>query len=111
MQKVQIILVDDIDGGDATETISFSIGRDSYELDLSEANVQVFQESMERWTKVARKVGRASARRSSRRPTRARAEANAEVREWASREGMDVAERGRIPESVQDAYENATATA
>ena len=37
-QKVQVILVDDIDGGTAEETVSFSLDGVSYEIDLSTAN-------------------------------------------------------------------------
>ena len=37
-QKVQVILVDDMDGGAAEETVSFSLDGVSYELDLSKKN-------------------------------------------------------------------------
>ena len=37
-QKVQVILVDDIDGGAADETVSFSLDGVSYEIDLSTKN-------------------------------------------------------------------------
>ena len=37
-QKVQVILVDDIDGGAADETVSFSLDGVSYEIDLSTTN-------------------------------------------------------------------------
>ena len=37
-QKVEVLLVDDIDGGEADETVSFSIDGTSYEIDLSKKN-------------------------------------------------------------------------
>ncbi|TMR20990.1 Lsr2 dimerization domain-containing protein, partial [Actinomadura geliboluensis] len=36
-QKVQVLLVDDLDGGEADETVAFSIDGASYEIDLSGA--------------------------------------------------------------------------
>ena len=37
-QKVQIVLIDDIDGGPADETVYFSLDGVSYEIDLSAPN-------------------------------------------------------------------------
>ena len=37
-QKVQVLLVDDLDGGEATETVAFSLDGNSYEIDLSSEN-------------------------------------------------------------------------
>ena len=37
-QKVQVILMDDIDGSDADETLSFSLDGVNYEIDLSDKN-------------------------------------------------------------------------
>jgi len=37
-QKVHITLEDDLDGGDATETVSFGLDGRSYEIDLNDKN-------------------------------------------------------------------------
>ena len=37
-QKVNIVLVDDLDGTEATETVTFGLDGVSYEIDLSAAN-------------------------------------------------------------------------
>ena len=37
-QKVQVLLVDDLDGSEATETVSFGLDGVSYEIDLSSGN-------------------------------------------------------------------------
>ena len=37
-QRVNVILVDDLDGGDAVETVSFGLDGVDYEIDLSEAH-------------------------------------------------------------------------
>ena len=37
-QKVQVLLVDDLDGSEATETVSFGLDGVAYEIDLSSGN-------------------------------------------------------------------------
>ena len=37
-QKVHITLEDDLDGGDATETVAFGLDGRSYEIDLNDKN-------------------------------------------------------------------------
>ena len=62
-QKVQVILVDDLDGGEADETISFALDGVNYEIDLSENNAESLWESLAEWIGHARRVGgRASSR-------------------------------------------------
>ena len=39
-QKVQVVLIDDLDGGDATETVTFGLDGATYEIDLSEQNAR-----------------------------------------------------------------------
>ncbi len=37
-QKVQVLLVDDLDGGEADETVTFALDGKTYEIDLTTAN-------------------------------------------------------------------------
>ena len=37
-QKVQVLLVDDLDGSEATETVAFGLDGAAYEIDLSSGN-------------------------------------------------------------------------
>jgi nucleoid-associated protein Lsr2 len=37
-QKVQVLLVDDLDGSEATETVTFGLDGVAYEIDLSSGN-------------------------------------------------------------------------
>jgi hypothetical protein len=37
-QKVQVLLVDDVDGSEASESVSFGFDGTTYELDLNEKN-------------------------------------------------------------------------
>ena len=105
-QKVNIILVDDLDGSEATETIAFGLDGTNYEIDLNDDNAKALREAVEKFTGYARKVTGNKAGKSSRRTTAAPSEDKSAVREWAKANGMEVSERGRIPADVQEAYDN-----
>ncbi|MDN5745726.1 MAG: Lsr2 family protein [Nocardioidaceae bacterium] len=104
-QKVNIILVDDIDGSDATQTVVFGLDGANYEIDLNDANAQKLRDAMAEYVGHARKSGRSSRRgRGSAATSGTPAK---DIREWARGNGMDVPERGRIPADVRAAYEAA----
>lgn len=105
-QKVNIILVDDLDGTEATETVSFALDGSSYEIDLNDANAAALREALGGYVGHARKVTGASRR--GRKASAASSGSNTkDVREWAKAQGMDVSERGRISADVQQAYDAA----
>ena len=106
-QKVQVILVDDIDGGSADETVSFSLDGVSYEIDLSTKNAKAFRDSLAQYVGTARKVGRSAGRGSARRRSGGGDNRTAQIREWARTNGHKVNERGRIPGTVIEAYDKA----
>lgn len=110
-QKVQVLLVDDIDGGTADETVTFALDGVSYEIDLTTAHAAELRDALGTWVGHARKVGgRSSSGRSSSgggtsRPRRS-SDAGA-VRTWAKENGYEVSERGRISAEIREAYEAA----
>jgi Lsr2 len=107
-QKVQVILVDDMDGGSADETVSFSLDGVSYEIDLSTKNAAAFRDSLAQYVGTARKVGgRSAGRGSARRRSGGGDNRTAQIREWARSNGQKVNERGRIPATVIEAYDKA----
>ena len=55
-QKVSVLLVDDIDGSEARETISFGLDGTRYEIDLNGEHTQELREQLGRYVKAARKV-------------------------------------------------------
>ncbi|WP_062462085.1 histone-like nucleoid-structuring protein Lsr2 [Demequina soli] len=105
-QKVQVVLVDDIDGSVATETVSFSLDGSSYEVDLSEANASALRDALAPWISAGR---RTTARKSPARARRASSTGGdaAAIRAWAKANGVEVPERGRIPAKVREAYDAA----
>ena len=56
-QKVTVLLVDDIDGGTADETVSFSLDGVSYEIDLSAKNAGKMRDAFAQYVGQARRVG------------------------------------------------------
>ncbi len=107
-QKVNIILVDDLDGSEATETVSFGLDGSSYEIDLNDHNAAALREALSGYVGHARKA--TGGARRGRRTGAAAASSSShtkDVREWAKSQGMDVSERGRISADVQQAYDAA----
>ncbi len=109
-QKIQVILVDDIDGGTAEETVSFALDGVSYEIDLSAKNSKKLRDAFAPYVAEARKSRggrRRSAAGGSARRRSSGAGSASEIRAWARENGYDVSERGRVSEEVRAAYEAA----
>ena len=105
-QKTQIILVDDIDGSEATQSVTFALDGVTYEIDLNDDHAAALRETIEEWTVKARRSGGRRIRR--RAGVAARTHSNTQkVREWASANGYEVSDRGRIPASIREAYDAA----
>ena len=106
-QKVNIVLVDDLDGTEATETVSFGLDGTTYEIDLNDANAASLLEALSGYVGHARKVT-GGGRRTRRSSGGSSSSSNTkDVREWAKSQGMEVSERGRISADVQQAYDAA----
>ncbi|WP_369054966.1 histone-like nucleoid-structuring protein Lsr2 [Kineococcus terrestris] len=126
-QKVQVLLVDDIDGGEAAETVSFALDGVNYEIDLSDEHASALRDAFAPWVGHARRVGaRTGGRRgsgssssssstSSSSSSSSRASKSSDgpsrdtgaVRAWAKENGYTVSERGRISSEVLEAYDAA----
>ncbi|MDP9848228.1 histone-like nucleoid-structuring protein Lsr2 [Streptosporangium lutulentum] len=107
-KQIQEILIDDLDGGEAKETVAFAIDGASYEIDLSEVNAKKLRDSLSAFVQSARRSGALSTRR--RRAGGARAltrEKSADIRAWAKSHGLNVSERGRIASKIVEQYEAA----
>ncbi|MCA0435946.1 MAG: Lsr2 family protein [Austwickia sp.] len=104
-QKVQVLLVDDLDGGEARETVSFALDGVTYEIDLSEANASKMRDQLAKWIGHARRSGgrKMSGRRAG---ATGRRDLNA-VREWGRANGFQVSDRGRVSGELQAAYDRA----
>jgi hypothetical protein len=106
-QKVQVVLLDDLDGGTADETVSFALDGVSYEIDLSAENAAKLRESFAQWVGHGRRVGGRGGRGGRRSGgSSGRSSGNStEIREWARANGYTVSDRGRIPAEVKAAFD------
>lgn len=104
-QKTLIILEDDIDGGEADETVQFALDGTNYELDLTSKNADTLRGILFDYTAKARKV--TGTRGRGRVKGKATGSDAKDIRAWARDKGHDVPDRGRIPADVRDAYEAA----
>lgn len=108
-QKVHVILVDDVDGGAADESLTFALDGINYEIDVSSANAEAIREALSPWIEHARRIGgRATGRgrAAKSRPAVERIDMS-DVRAWARENGYQVSDRGRVSGEVRAAYEAA----
>ncbi|MEU1623796.1 Lsr2 family protein [Streptomyces sp. NPDC020096] len=102
-QRVVVTLSDDIDGGEAEETVAFGLDGKTYEIDLSSANADKLRDALTPYLKAGRRRSRSGKayKRTSVAPD------PAAVRAWARSHGFDVPPRGRIPKKVYEAFDAA----
>jgi hypothetical protein len=108
-QRVNVVLVDDLDGSDAAETVSFGLDGVSYDIDLSTKNAGKLRDALSVYVGHARRAeGRSGGRRRSRsRSSRTGGPEASEIRAWARKNGWEVPDRGRVASEVRKAYDAA----
>jgi len=94
-RKVEVSLVDDLDGSTAAETIRFGVDGLHYEVDLSEEHIQDLKDALEPYIKAGRRAMPYSAEDAS------------EIRQWAQKKGFQVSDRGRLNQDIIAAYRKA----
>lgn len=97
-QKVNIVLVDDIDGAEAAETVNFGLDGRDYEIDLSAANAEKLREALALYVGHARRAGGRRGRNRTGGPS------PSDIRAWARENGFSVPDRGRVSSEVREAY-------
>lgn len=90
---------DAIDDGTG-RTVTFGFNGAHYEIDLTDDNAEAFSDYV-----AARKVtGRSVRTTAGSAPKRGNSEELANIRAWANANGHEVSSRGRISQTVRDAY-------
>jgi predicted flavoprotein YhiN len=97
--RTLIVMEDDIDGSQATQTIEFALEGIEYSIDLSERNAEKLRGDMEKWIKAAQKTGG----RRTRSKTGGGVDLKA-VRAWAASNNIELSSRGRVPRNVIEQY-------
>lgn len=104
-------LIDDLDGGEAHETVKFGLDGHSYEIDLSTKNANKLRNALapyvDNGTRLSGRslsfAGRGGGSR-GRGGAVAEREQNKAIRAWAQRKGLGVAPRGRIKQEIVELY-------
>lgn len=108
-QKTIVELVDDLDGGTASESVAFGIDGVEYAIDLSADNAKRLRDCLMDYVEKARRVGGRKQRGGggpSARPG-GNKEQNQAIREWARSQGEKISDRGRIPAELVNRFQAA----
>lgn len=111
-QKVNVQLIDDIDGSEAVGTVYFGLDGTAYEIDMNEKNTGALHGALALYVEHARKTGFTAGRIrrvTATQPSTARAASDAaEVRAWLADNGWgdELKEKGRIPVPLREKYVN-----
>ena len=107
-QKIQTLLIDDLDGSAAEGTVRFGLDGTEYEIDLNAGHARELRDALTRYVDAARRVDGGA-----RKPARGRRGPSGglnttEVREWARAQGIEVKDRGRVPADLVAQFKAAT---
>ena len=111
-QKVHVQLVDDLNGEEAHETVRFGLDGTNYEIDLTGDNAHNLRSTLGEYVDKARKAntsgrrGQGGQKTTSTGSGRSKEETQA-IRQWAQDNGHNPSARGRITQSIIDAYNQA----
>jgi hypothetical protein len=107
VRRTEIQLIDDLDGSDIArgkgETIRFALDGTSYEIDLKAKNAATLRKTLAPYIAAARSV-KTQRGRSAKRAGDPEAR---QIKAWARENGYEVADRGRVPGHIRDAYNDA----
>ncbi|TMR22475.1 Lsr2 family protein [Nonomuraea turkmeniaca] len=107
-KQIREILIDDIDGGEADETVSFAIDGATYEIDLASDKAKKLREVLTPFVKHARRSSGVQIRRRRTGTTAVSRQRSREIRDWAKEHNIPVSERGRIAATVVEQFEAAS---
>ncbi|AHH99576.1 Lsr2 family protein [Kutzneria viridogrisea] len=109
-QKTIVQLIDDVDGSEANESVSFALDGVEYTIDLSDDNAAKLRGNLAPFVEKAQRLGgrkqRAGATRTAVRAGGDRAQ-NQAIREWARSQGETISDRGRIPQELVTRFQAA----
>ena len=108
----RIVLIDDLDGSEASTTLTYAVDGQEYEIDLSEKNAEKFRTTLAPYIEKGRPAERrptlqtAGGRRTRRRSSGASGRDDLPlIRAWAESQGLGVSSRGRIKKEIIDQYD------
>jgi Lsr2 len=97
-QKTIVHLVDDLDGGDAHESVTFSLDGIEYSIDLSDENAATLRNNLAEFVANAQRIGGRKQRGAPAAKVAVKAGGdraqNQAIREWARANGKKISDRG-----------------
>jgi Lsr2 len=105
-------IIDDLDGSEANETVSFALDGMGFSVDLNLKNAKALRDFLEKYMEAGTRTGRVEGKHAQihgYRPTTLQTtlnrEQNQKIRAWAENNGWELSDRGRIPQVVVDAFD------
>lgn len=103
-QQTNVVYVDDLEGKEITDndvpTVHFSLDGVDYEIDLNNKNQEKMRKALKPYVDAAHRVGKKTGKRG----TKTSSLNASEVRAWAQQQGLEVPDRGRLPQHIMDAW-------
>jgi hypothetical protein len=111
-QRVQVQLIDDLNGEEAHETVRFGVDGTNYEIDLTTENADRLRSVLGEYVEKGRKADSSGRKSQGGQPRTASAsgrsrEETQQIRQWAKDNGHNPSSRGRLNQSIVDAYNEA----
>jgi hypothetical protein len=108
-KQIVTLLTDDIDGSEADRTVEFGLDGVNYTIDLSDKNTGKLRKALDPYLAAASRLSRSAGTaripaRGPAAPSRTNRDQNQAIRQWATKNGYEVSERGRIPASIAEAF-------
>ncbi len=106
-KQTTVVLVDDLDGSVASETVQFALDGTHYTIDLSTENAEKLRTALSPYRARASRITPTYVRRQTRLRTTADRQTRAAIRTWAQASGRypNLADHGRIPFEIVDDYQ------
>lgn len=108
-QRVVVQLTDDLDGTEIAtgkgDTVTFALDGKSYEIDLTNKNATALRKILAPYVSAGRRL--VTSRGAKVKRTHVEPDART-VKEWARANGYEVADRGRVPKEIREAFEAAS---
>ena len=115
IEELTISLIDDFDGTEAAETVKFALDGKNYEIDLSKPNASELRRTLRPYIDRSRSARKTTTTRRTTKGSSGRGPARrsegydrTEVREWAKKNRIKVAARGRIANEIVERWRQAT---
>jgi hypothetical protein len=108
-RKLEVKLLDDIDGSEADETLKFGLDGTNYEIDVNAKHAEQLRASLAKFVLGARRLGRGGITTTRRTrvavPNHTDRAQNQAIRDWAKRRKIQLSGRGRIPRHIVEQFE------